>query len=518
MNIATTVTAYAETQPHALAAAADGETLTYSQFAEHAGRLGAWLAERNAGRIAILGSRSLGAFIGVMGAAWAGSAYVPLSLKAPPDRLVTMIDQARPDVLLIDRHGAPLVDRALAAAAPDLIIAADEIAKSIVGPVLGDIPTLGELQARPTAPASVTPDAIAYIIFTSGTTGVPKGVVVSVGARAALIEEMRRWYNLGSADRVAETTDLSWDLSVANMIFAWCNGASLHAVPANAMIAPARFIRANGITVWLSVPSVITTMMRTEQLRPGIFPSLRYSIFAGEGFSFGVGAAWQQAAPESVVDNLYGPTEATFTCIGYRIGNREEAADDNAMVPIGNPFATAKAAIFGEDLAVLGPGERGELALGGPQLADGYLDRPDLTAARFPTIRGERWYLTGDAACRDEAGMFHHLGRLDNQLKVLGYRVELEDVESHVRAVSGALSVAVIGWPLGKAAVESLIGFTVGATRSNDEIRKALGGRLPNYMIPRVLHPVEAMPLSANGKLDRSRLAALLSACEAADG
>jgi amino acid adenylation domain-containing protein len=510
MNIAAIMASFAETQPDALAAVADGESLNYAQFAEQARRLGAWIVERQLARIAILGSRSLGAFVGVMGAAWAGSAYIPLSLKAPPGRLVEMLEQARPDVMLIDRHGALLVDDILAAAAPGLIVAADETTRSIVQPILGDIPTIAELQASLVPPAEVTPETTAYIIFTSGTTGAPKGVVVSVGARAALIDEMQRWYDLGPDDRIAETTDLSWDLSVANMIFAWCNGGSLHAVPVGAMVAPARFIRGNAISLWLSVPSVITTMMRTGQLRPAIFPSLRYSVFAGEGFSFGVAAAWKNAAPNSLVDNLYGPTEATFTCIGYRIGPRDAAVEGNVMIPIGRAYVTARAAIVGPDFSPLGAGQRGELVLGGPQLADGYLDRPDLTDARFPMIRGERWYLTGDAACCDDAGIFHHLGRLDNQLKVLGYRVELEDVESHVRAVSGAVSVAVIGWPLGKAAVESLIGFTVGSTVTGDEIRAALGDRLPAYMIPRVFFPVDAMPLSANGKLDRSRLASLL--------
>lgn len=517
MNIVSTLVAFAKRQPNALAACADGETLSYQQFASMVEQFGSWLHELEVKRIAILGSRSLGAFVGVMGAAWAGSAYIPLSLKAPPERLTAMLDQGRADVLLVDRHGAPLIDAAVAAAAPGLIVAADEATRSILTPILGEIPTLSRLAAGAVPPAEVAMNETAYIIFTSGTTGFPKGVVVSVGARQALIEEMRRWYDLGPSDRVAETTDLSWDLSVANMIFAWSNGASLHAVPASAMIAPARFIRANGITLWLSVPSVITTMTLTGQLREGVFPTLRYSIFAGEGISFETAAAWQAAAPESLIDNLYGPTEATFTCIGYRIG-ADEDVDRSAMVPIGSPFSSAKAAIFDENLSLVGAGERGELALAGPQLADGYLDRSDLTESRFRTIAGERWYLTGDAACRDEKGLFHHLGRLDNQLKVRGYRVELEDVESHLRRVSGALSVAVIGWPVGKPAAESLVGFTVGATKSVANINAALARSLPPYMIPRLLHAVDAMPLSATGKLDRNRLADLLPNPEAKYG
>lgn len=506
MNIARSVAERALSHPTALAATADGETLTYAGFAEAAGRLGGWLHGHGAKRVAILGSRSLGAFTAVIGSAWAGAAYVPLSLKAPSERLVAMMEQVRPDVLVVDRHGAALMDGTLLASAPVLV--ADEATNAILRGTRGELPTVCDLAAPRIDPVAVSPADTAYITFTSGTTGVPKGVVVSVGARAALIEVLRGMFHLGPRDRIAETADLSFDISVANMILAWESGGSLHAVPSTSMVAPARFIRSEGITLWLSVPSVITTMMQTGALRPGILGTLRHSIFIGEALPALAAGAWAEAAPNSRLYNLYGPTEATFGCMGQVVAPQD--ATCLPMVAIGRPFQRMKARIVGPDLAFLPAGTQGELVVAGPQLADGYLGRPDLTAARFPVIGGERWYRTGDTAVEDADGTFRHLGRLDNQLKVRGYRVELEDVESHIRAVSGSSSVAAMGLPAGSASAESLVGFTVGAAIEPSEIIRKLADRLPAYMVPSALHSVEALPLTANGKLDRSRLSDLI--------
>jgi amino acid adenylation domain-containing protein len=506
LNMAELVRRHATLRPNAPAIYAHGESQTYGEFCESAQQLGSWLKAQEARRIAILGSRSIGACHGVVGAAWAGAAYVPLSLKAPSSRLADILTQSRCDALLIDRYGARLIDDTLIAACPPLIVAADAEARRLVEAHFPEIPVLSELQAPPMPPAAVAATDDAYIMFTSGTTGKPKGVIISVGARVALIKALTERYSLGHEDRVAETTDLSWDLSVANMIFAWRNGGSLHALAANEMVAPARFIRSRTITVWLSVPTVITTLLQRGTLRPDIFPSLRYSFFAGEGLPVHAAQAWSSAAPNSVVENLYGPTEATFTCIGHRF----HAEETGNMVPIGYPYSTATAAIIDPNDHFLPDGEIGELILGGPQLATLYLDQPELTAERFPIIAGQRWYRTGDAAMRDTAGRFHHRGRIDNQLKVLGYRVELEDVEAHIRAACDAIAVAVTGNPPGAASVDHLIAFVVGGTMAPEVMRARLAQRLPAYMVPSAIQRVSELPLSANGKLDRARLGDLL--------
>lgn len=506
MDLAGIVSRHAAARPEALAATADASHLTYAELEDGACRLGSWLRENSIDRLALLASRSLGAFVGVVGAGWAGAAYVPLSLKAPSARIATMLAQVDAGAILIDRHGAEQLDQALRGAiGSTAVIAADEVAQGLLRSRDIEAPLIAELEA-PSSPPAEVPSGTAYIIFTSGTTGVPKGVVISFAARRALTDELARLYPLQPFDRVAETADLSFDISVANMLLAWTNGASLHAVPASGMIAPARFIRSDEITVWCSVPTVIANMQRSGVLRPGVFPTLRHSIFIGETLPVSSAEAWQLAAPMSTVDNLYGPTEACFGCFGHRLDASEE--HDSSAVPIGLPFGTTDALVVDEQLGPVPLGGRGELAIGGAQLADGYLHNPELTDSRFPLIDGRQWYLTGDSVRQDSSGLFHHLGRIDNQLKIRGYRVELEDVESHLLGVSGAIAAAVLPWM--DTAGDQLVGFVVGAGRKPDEIRTMLADRLPAYMIPAEIHSVASLPLSANGKLDRRRLPELL--------
>lgn len=170
-------------------------------------------------------------------------------------------------------------------------------------------------------------------------------------------------------------------------------------------------------------------MKRVKALRRGSFPSLRYSLFAGEPLPLSAAQAWREAAPNSTIDNLYGPTEATITCLLEPVGDSPVVTSEREIISIGYPFGSMEAAIVSPTSAesFLLPGERGELAVAGPQLASGYFHAPELTAKRFPLIGGKRWYLTGDLAYQDADGRFHHLGRIDNQVKVNGYRIELEE-------------------------------------------------------------------------------------------
>src|SRR6185436_17555128 len=189
------------------------------------------------------------------------------------------------------------------------------------------------------------------------------------------------------------------------------------------------------LTIWGSAPAAIAWMRDTRTLQPGAFPLLRYTSFGGEPLPLASVQAWQAAAPNSVVDNLYGPTEATVDCVGQRVepGAAPILTPGRGVLAIGVAHPGTELAVLGADLRPVPTGEPGELAIAGRQLTLGYVGLPAVTAERFPTIDGKRWYLTGDIAMRDASGVFHHLGRIDNQIKIHGYRVELEDIEAHMR-------------------------------------------------------------------------------------
>jgi acyl-coenzyme A synthetase/AMP-(fatty) acid ligase len=169
------------------------------------------------------------------------------------------------------------------------------------------------------------------------------------------------------------------------------------------------------------------------------------------------------------------------------------------------------AAIVDASHRFLGPGEKGELALCGKQVAKGYFKDPQKTAARFPCIDGKAWYLTGDFACQDANGRFHHLGRTDNQVKVLGNRVELEDVEAHLREVCAVDSVAAVAWPITNGSAQGIVAFVAGSTPTAAEIREGMQRRIPKYMVPTQVRFLDELPLSASGKVNRKALLVMLS-------
>jgi len=207
-----------------------------------------------------------------------------------------------------------------------------------------------------------------------------------------------------------------------------------------------------------------------------------------------------------VIENLYGPTEATIVCISARLTPQTAETPGRGTAPIGVAFPGTESAIVDEKLAPLLPGSQGQLALSGPNLALGYLNDRVLTNLRFPSICGRRWYLTGDLAVQDADGTFHHLGRIDHQVKVLGNRVELEEVEAHLRSILQSNEVAAVAWPMQNGSAESIIAFVASSDLSEDRVRDEMRERVPNYMVPRRTIHLDALPLSPNGKVDRGRL------------
>jgi amino acid adenylation domain-containing protein len=495
-----------------------GNTLTYAELRARAAAIAATLQRHAPGDdpplTALLASRTVTAFAGVLGVLYRGHGYVPLNPKFPADRNREMLERAGCGALVVDVERVPALEPLLAEFERPLIVLvpelerADELAARLPRHTVLAAPELESADALELA--RVDPDGIGYLLFTSGSTGKPKGVMVAHRNVVAFVDVMVERYGIGVHDRLSQTFDLTFDLSAFDMFVTWERGACLCCPPEAALMSPGRFIRDAELTVWFSVPSTGVFMRRLGALKPDAFPSLRWSLFCGEPLPVEVARAWAAAAPESQVENLYGPTELTIACAVYAWdGERSAAEAEHGVVPIGEPYPGMRAIVVDESLRQVDPGQTGELLLTGPQVTLGYWQDAEKTAAAFVVPPGQEavFYRTGDRVRRPAAGRpMTYLGRVDHQIKVLGHRVELGEIEAALRDATGIDAVVALGWPLTESGAGGVVAFVGDLDVDVPATLAASRERLPAYMVPRTLHLLAKLPLNANGKFDRRAL------------
>jgi amino acid adenylation domain-containing protein len=357
--------------------------------------------------------------------------------------------------------------------------------------------------------------AIAYLLFTSGSTGMPKGVQVSQANVRHYVNWTVKRYQITEEDRLSQTFDMTFDLSAHDMFVAWEKGACVCCPDQKQLINPGNFINTSRLTVWFSVPSIAVFMKRLGMLKAGKYPNLRLSLFCGEALPAEVVKAWAEAAPTSVIENIYGPTELTIACTAYRWDSgRSPAECEFGIVPIGEPFDGMEPLVVNESLQEVNTGADGELLMTGPQLTPGYWRDPEKTARAFivPPGKDRIYYRTGDRVRRPLPGKpLVYLGRVDNQIKVLGHRVELGEVEALTRQVSGLDGIVAVGWPVTASGAGGVEVFIEGEKMSTSPLQTKLEERLPSYMVPRRFHFLTRIPLNSNGKYDRGVLVKLLA-------
>jgi amino acid adenylation domain-containing protein len=481
------------------------ERLSYGELAARAGRIGAAIATAEAADgpalTAVFGSRTAAAYAGILGALWAGNGYVPLNPSFPVDRCREMLLRSGARTLVVDGEREELVAELLDGLSdpPAVIVAEAEAKLETIDPV----------------PPRLAGDAIAYLLFTSGSTGRPKGVGVAQRNVVAFLDAIRERYDFGPEDRFSQTFDLTFDLSVFDMFVAWGSGGCLCCPSPAQLISPARFIRDSELTVWFSVPSLGAMMRKLRMLKPGSYPTLRWSLFCGEPLPGELARAWAAAAPASTVENLYGPTEATIACTVQRVRPELDGEDEvNGVVSIGAPLGATGTIVVDENLREVAPGEDGELLLSGPQVTPGYWQDAEKTAAAFvepPATEGVH-YRTGDRVRRPTGAQdpLVYLGRLDHQIKVMGHRVEIGEIEAALRDASGIDAAIAVGWPLTESGAGGIVAFLADPEAEVRALREELAERLPEYMVPRRIELLSELPLNANGKFDRKAMLAML--------
>jgi amino acid adenylation domain-containing protein len=499
----------------------DGTSLTYADLRDEALRIAASV-QAHAGPesklTAVFAHRSRTAFAGVLGALLAGNGYVPLNPRFPIERTKLMFTRSGTRSLVVDGESAAQLDDLLEGQQDGLLLILPDATD--VADVRSRWPIHRVLSATELEPASkwtephTDRDALAYLLFTSGSTGVPKGVMVAQRNVVAFLDYIVERYDVTENDRLSQMFELTFDLSVFDMFVAWERGACLCCPSQKALISPSRFIKDMNLTMWFSAPSTAVFMKRLGMLKANSYPSLRVSLFCGEPLPNASAAAWVEAAPNSILENLYGPTELTIACTLYRWDPSDsEAESELGIVPIGDPFPGMNVLVAGDDLQEVAPGEVGELLMNGPQMSLGYWQDDEKTAAAFvvPPGRSAVYYRTGDRVRRADGNRpMTHLGRIDFQVKIRGHRVELGEIEAVVRDVTDLDGVVAVGWPPTESGYDGVEVFIEGEHVEVDTLRDEIARRLPEYMLPRRFHFMDQLPKNANSKFDRNAMTKLL--------
>lgn len=500
-----------EKSPHGVAVRVGRDTVDYTAAHEMAlSWAGALLAAPGGPpkAVGILAGRSPIAYVAILASLYAGLPAVPVPADFPSGKVVSMLGSAQVSALVVDEEGAALLAGGMGTGLGTLPVLAphlDETGARALTDGTRMLPLVAGPDTALRAPRSVAPEDVAYVLFTSGSTGRPKGVRLTHGNMAHYFALMDAWYDFTAADVFSQAANLNWDSAVSDLWCAWAAGAPLVSVPPHAYRDLPGFVAEHGITVWFSAPSVISLSRRTGRLLPGRMPSLRWTFFGGEALQFDDTDAWQRAAPGSAVINVYGPTEMTITTHRHRwVPEESTRLGVNGVVPLGllhEGHAELLLDELGEPAA-----DEGELWLSGPQLSDGYLD-PEDGRGKYLEQDGVRWYRTGDRVRRLAGGELVYLGRMDSQVQVQGYRVELAEVEHALRAASPVGGAVVVGVPVANST--ELVAFYLGEQRSPQEFRRDLDPVLPAQLIPRHYHRLDEFPLNTNKKTDRLALTAL---------
>ncbi|WP_277714781.1 non-ribosomal peptide synthetase [Bacillus atrophaeus] len=475
--------------PDAAAVVSHGQTLTYHELNNRANRIAAVLRAKGVGPesvVALLTKRTPELAAGILGILKAGGAYLPIGEDTPSERIEWMLSDSGAGILLQSEK-----------LGNDFLNIEGEYEQIFIEAIQeqgNDTENLESLAG---------PDSLAYIIYTSGSTGKPKGVMIEQRSVIRLVTNSN-YIEVTPSDRLLMTSSFGFDVTTFEIFGPLLNGAALYMADKETFLDSHQletYIHQNGITtLWLTSPLFNHLTEQNENT----FAGLSTLIIGGEALSASHVNRIRKACPSLAIWNGYGPTENTTFSTCFEIERYYEHS-----IPIGRPIGNSTAYIL-NNWGMLQPiGAVGELCVGGDGVARGYLGRPELTKEKFvpnPFATGERMYRTGDLACWLPDGTIEYAGRMDEQVKIRGYRVELGEIETAIRHIDGVKEAAVLARP-GQSGSKELVAYmSLQADMDAEKVRSQLSSTLPGYMIPVYMIEMDALPLTANGKLNRKAL------------
>ncbi len=461
---------------------------SYAAFAQRVAAIQQRLEVGYAGtlRVGLTIADNIDTYATIVALLLSGRTYIPINAHHPAERTMRIIEQAGLDVVF-----------------------SQNIDVAWPGVVTEDTTAIANGNRQVQRYAGECASSYAYILFTSGSTGVPKGTPITYHNLDAFVSAFDALgYELNEEDRVLQMFDLTFDLSVTSYLNPLIAGACVYTVPDKGMKFTNVYalLEEYQLTFALMVPSVLSFLRPYfDEIR---LPEMRYSLFCGEALHADVSREWMKCVPNAVVDNVYGPTEATIFCLTYRLPATNDIVAHNGVVCIGTPMQGMGCIVVNDDNQPVAEGEKGELCLFGHQVTPGYLDEEKNKVAFFG-LDGVRYYRTGDVAQRLPDGNYIYCGRADHQVKIQGFRVELGEIEHHARMLCACNVVAVVVTnEQGASQIDLVLEAEVA---DQNEILKGLRGKLPSYMVPARVHAIAPFPLNVNGKTDRKELTKIIA-------
>lgn len=509
----------AERRPDSVAVVMGDAAMTYGEIEQESGRIAHLLTQlgcRRGERVCLLVEKSPRAIASAIGTLKAGCSYVPLDVNSPVLRAEKIVRATDPKVIVADERAfALLQELGLGACSMETPIVSTSAAPAVVqGLVTATASDWMQLDST-FAPLGRSADDPAHILFTSGSTGMPKGVVVTHANVTAFIEWAVGYFGTRPTDRISGHPPLHFDLSTFDIYGTFRAGAELHLVPPEKNLLPsalADFIRSSRLHQWFAVPSVFTMIAASDALGEDDIPSLERVLWCGEVLPTSALRYWMERLPRATFTNLYGPTETTIASSFHTV--TRPPLDDVEPIPIGRACDGEALHVLDERLTPVASGEVGEIYIGGVGVSPGYWRDAETTHRAFlrdpfGAETSAQLYRTGDLGRRDDDGLVYFVGRADSQIKHRGHRVELGEVEIAVNALAAVGEAVVIATPT-KGFEGNHICCAYVPAQGVDEgarvLRRVLRRTLPEYMIPTKWLRLAALPKNANGKVDRPRI------------
>ncbi len=477
----------------------NGKYYTYSQFAQLVSNVRNYLetncnsTEKLVGIIA-KPSADIETYAAMYGCLFAGKGYVPINSDNPFDRNSSILEQTDLKTILCQQEDL---------AVKEIVRANDSKVISVSN--LFNVP----INLKPPV---IDENEIAYLLFTSGSTGIPKGVPISRKNLNSFVNAFfKLGFNINEHDRFMQMFELTFDFSVVCYTVPLCAGACVYTVPVEGIKFANVYMtmEEHEITFACMVPSVLSYLKPYFQEIK--LEKMRYSLFCGETLLNDIAEKWSKCMPNGKIINAYGPTEATVFCLIYPWKKERSAGKTfNDGVCIGKPMENMFAVVADENLKILPQGEKGELCLAGRQLTPGYWNDPEKNSETFfkTIIDGKEriFYRTGDLAFKDKDDDFMFAGRIDNQIKIQGFRIELGEIEHFTREFTKSSNVAAVACFNNIGTIQIHL-FVENFKSSELEIEEYLKSKIPEYMVPSFISILPSFPLNANGKVDRLELA-----------